>query len=84
MPPMAPPKKRAGGRGPKGKAPAPGSAARYKPYKAYRIPMVMAELFKECAAEEVGTDATEHVRRACRAYLIKRGKIKAPDAEGGE
>ena len=55
-----------------------GGAGVYKPFKAYRLPMALAQLFRELAAEEVGTDETEHVRAAARAYLIAKGKLKAP------
>lgn len=79
-------KKRQGGRrgrpaaGDGGKA-EKGGAGVYKPYKAYRLPMALAELFAQLAEEEIGTDETEHVRAAARDYLIKKGKLKKPGAD---
>lgn len=58
--------------------PAAGGAGKYKPYRAYRVPMAMAELIAELAEEEIGTDESEHVRTAVREYLQRKGKLKKP------
>lgn len=58
-----------------------GGAGKYKPHRAYRIPEALAVLVDELVEEEIGTDGTEHVRRAVRQYLVKRGKLKAAPGE---
>lgn len=50
---------------------------KYKPYKAARIPMHVAKLLKELADEDMDNFAMQ-VRRACRNYLILRGKLPKP------
>ena len=68
---------------PKSKESEPSSAGagKYKPYRAYRVPMALAELITELTEEEIGTDETEHVRTAIREYLQRKGKLKKPGAE---
>ena len=63
---------------PKAGKPPKSGAGEYKPYRAYRVPMALAELLAELAGEEIGTNETDHVKAAIREYLQRKGKLRKP------